>query len=405
MGLFKKKAKKGTILDADNNIENCVAPVSTFSPPQSFAADKEVLSVEVIKPAEIPDQSKLIKITSNDLIARVQSLIPNLIQAGGSASNVIRAGGEPVYRAMLPAGETLVASKDMKGAFRGFSMGKNGIEHHANLVKADQSQAVLTDTLSSAMNVASMIVGQYYMTQINGELSQISEDLESISDFQNNEYKSKIFALTAQINRMFTFQFEILENEELRKGEIARLDVLENECMNLLGQANLTIAAVSQKVVLNYKEYEKELTSIQAWYTYQKALFEILFKICDLRHALHLGEVSIAQCRSVLKDYIPQTREAQERLREWHETTAKKLGIEIATARRKRDGIGGIIVHHIPHIFKEESKFLTISEKTLTLIEEQSLGYVPQQETLEDLFQKDVQLIAKGGDLYFLPAQ
>lgn len=93
---------------------------------------------------------------------------------------------------------------------------------------------VAANVASSAMNVGSMIVGQYYMTQINNELESISSNISQIIDFQNNEYKSKVFALVSKVKNLSTFQAEILENEELRKPEILNVNHLEQQCTELL---------------------------------------------------------------------------------------------------------------------------------------------------------------------------
>ena len=54
------------------------------------------------------------------------------------------------------------------------------------------------------------------MTQINAEVGQISDGISKIADFQDNEYRSRVFSLISHIKRIAEFQVEILENEELR---------------------------------------------------------------------------------------------------------------------------------------------------------------------------------------------
>ena len=80
------------------------------------------------------------------------------------------------------------------------------------------------------MSVASMVVGQYYMTQINEELGAIIYCISIISYFQYNEYRIRFFSLVAHVKKIADFQTEILENDELRLSKIAQLDSLEEEC-------------------------------------------------------------------------------------------------------------------------------------------------------------------------------
>ncbi len=74
------------------------------------------------------------------------------------------------------------------------------------------------------MGVASMVIGQYYMTQINAELGEISDGISKISDFQDNEFRIRVFSLVAHVKKIADFQVEILENDELRLSKIAQLD-------------------------------------------------------------------------------------------------------------------------------------------------------------------------------------
>ena len=253
------------------------------------------------------------------------------------------------------------------------------------------------------MGVASMIVGQYYMTQINAELGVISDGISQIQNFQDNEYRSRVFSLVAHVKKIADFQTEILENDELRLSKIAQLDSLEEECTKLLGQANLTLAGFAKKSGLNYDGYEKALGNAQNWFMYQQSLLEILYKISDLRYTLHLGTVSREQCMALLPTYSKQVSDTQTRLTAWHEGTADRLGIEADESRRKRAGFDGVI-HFIPGLFNDNLNFRGIEEKTASMITAQKAGHVCTHKIdKSELYAEDVQLISKDGKIYYLP--
>ncbi len=67
----------------------------------------------------------------------------------------------------------------MEGAFRAtYRVKPNRIAGQANLVAADNSAAnnlVAASAVNSLIGVAAMVVGQYYMTQINGQLDRIND--------------------------------------------------------------------------------------------------------------------------------------------------------------------------------------------------------------------------------------
>lgn len=368
-----------------------------------------VIQMEKLPAEKIPDQNKLVEIKDNKVLAHVNNLIPEIAQVKNTAQNVAKAAeksGEVFYRAIIPTGAKLAESKDMAGAFRGFCHDDKGIMKHANLVaiQAEKGTEVLSNVASSAMGVASMIVGQYYMEQINNQLGAISDGISKISDFQNNEYRSRVFSLVAHIKNIADFQIEILENDELRLSKISQLDGLEEECTQLLGQANLTLADYTQKNDLNYVAYEKEVIEAQNWYAYQKALTDVLYRISELKYTLHMGAVSREQCGAMLPTYTNQVAETQMRLTEWHQQTAKRLKIDTVETRRKRDGIDGVI-HFVPGLFNDNLNFRSIEAGTAEMIQTQSEGkQVTYEHDTSDLYSEDVQLIIKDDKIYYLPA-
>lgn len=362
------------------------------------------IQIEMLPVESIEDETGLVEITDSKILAQVSNLFPGLFQTGNSINNVARIiRNGPVYKPIMPAGAKLAKSKDVEGAFRGICLGDNGIKAQANFVKVKSGATIATNSVSAVMNVSSLIVGQYYMKQINDELDVISKGIDQIQSFQDNEYRSRVFSLVAHVKRISNFQSEILENDELRISKIYQLDSLEKDCAELLGQANLTLADFTNKNKLSYKEYEKVIAEVQKWYTYQKSLIEVMYKISDLRYTLHLGAVSREQCADLLSTYQEQIGDTHERINVWHYKTAKRLGIKIDEICRKRVGLDGAI-HFIPGLLKDEYKFRSIDMKTVKMIIEQAMGYEEQCAAYtSELYNEDVQLISKDGRLYYLP--
>lgn len=362
-----------------------------------------IIQMEMLPAEAIDDETKLVEITDSKVLAHVNNLVPGLAQASNAVNNAAQAvqaaNGEVLYRAVIPAGAKLTNSKAMEGAVRGIYHGADGIKGHANLlaVEAQKGTAVV------AMGVASMVVGQYYMTQINAELGEISDGISQIQDFQDNEYRSRVFSLVAHVKKIADFQTEILENDELRLSKIVQLDSLEEECTQLLGQANLTLAGFAKKTGLDYEAYEKALGNAQNWFMYQKSLLDVLYKISDLRYTLHLGVVSREQCVALLPTYTKQVSETQERLTAWHDGTTQRLGIETDEIRRKRAGFDSVI-HFIPGLFNNDFNFRSIEKKTVKMITAQASGHESLHVVdTSELYAEDVQLISKDGKIYYLP--
>lgn len=308
--LYLKSGKqRGELSDA------VIAAVNKFTKEELIKFDTSnelVIQIEMLPVEAIEDESRLVEITDSKVLAHVNNLVPGLVQAGNAVNNAAQAvqaaNGEVLYRAVIPAGAKLTNSKAMKGAVRGIFHGADGIKGHADLVSvgAQKGTSVVTNTVAVAIGVGSMVVGQYYMKQINAELRVISDGVSQITDFQDNEYRSRVFSLVAHVKKIADFQTEILENDELRLSKIAQLDSLEEECTQLLGQANLILVGFARKIDLDYEAYEKALSDAQNWLLYQKSLLDILYKISELRYTLHLGTVSREQCVALLPIYTKQ---------------------------------------------------------------------------------------------------
>ena len=388
--------------DIKTNAEKHAIAVSDDAPTE-LIIEMEMLPAEVIK-----DENALVEITDSKVLAHVNNLVPGLAQAVNAANNAAQAvqaaNGGVLYRAIIPAGAKLTDSKAMEGAVRGFYRGADGIQGHANLVavEAQKGTAVVANTAAAAMGVASMVVGQYYMTQINAELGAISDGISEIQNFQDNEYRSRVFSLVAHVKKIADFQTEILENNELRISKINQLDSLEEECTQLLGQANLTLAGFVKKTDLDYDSYEKVVGNAQNWFMYQKSLLDVLYKISDLRYTLHLGAVSREQCIAILPTYTKQVQDTQSRLAAWHEGTTERLKIDTDEARRKRAGVDGVI-HFLPGLFDKDFNYRSIEKSTADMIRAQASGENTLYIDKSELYSEDVQLIAKDGKIYYLP--
>lgn len=184
-----------------------------------------IIQMEMLPAEAIDDETKLVEITDSKVLAHVNNLVPGLAQAGNAVNNAAQAvraaNGEVLYRAVIPAGAKLTDFKAMEGAVRGIYHGADGIKGHANLVAVEAQKGTAVVANTAAMGVASMVVGQYYMTQINAELGVISDGISQIQDFQDNEYRSRVFSLVAHVKKIADFQTEILENNELRLSKIS----------------------------------------------------------------------------------------------------------------------------------------------------------------------------------------
>lgn len=306
---------------------------------------KNELQVQVEQLPDIFEDNglALVEIEDDKVINRIISAVPQLAQAGvnvGAVAEGMQLANQGVYQAILPAGAKLVNSKDMEGAVRGFFRNKKGIAGQANWMNADSAvnKIAAANIANAAMGAAALVVGQYYMKQINDELADMNSNISKLANFQMAEYKGKVLTLMTQVKRASEFQAEILEDNNLRNEEIQRLQGLETTCMDLLNQANVTISELSSKEGESFEKYDKLMSEVAIWQKYQGALTEVLYMIADLNYTLHLGAISKEQCYAAYSDMYAMENNLIDKLRKWHEFHKKKFKIDVDQARMERQG-------------------------------------------------------------------
>ncbi|HFU9602871.1 TPA: topoisomerase IV, partial [Streptococcus agalactiae] len=133
---------------------------------------------------------------------------------------------------------------------------------------------------ANVMNVASLVVGQYYMSEVNDKLQTMNKSISEIGDFQQREFKSKIFSLITRVGKISKFSSDILENDELRNRMLHSLDSIEGEVTQLLQQVNITIDDLStHNKQIDFKTYSEKINEFNKLVTYQKVLVSLLEEI------------------------------------------------------------------------------------------------------------------------------
>ncbi|CAI3256901.1 topoisomerase IV [Enterococcus cecorum] len=150
--LYTKSQKKEAMSSDAKDVSNTALVKQNGALAEMHQIDELVIQMEILPAESIGDESRLVEITdSKVLLAHVNNLVPRLAQAGNAVNNAAQ------------------AVKAANGEVRGIYHGADGIRGHANLVavEAQKGTAAVANTAAAAMGVASMVVGQYYMTQIN----------------------------------------------------------------------------------------------------------------------------------------------------------------------------------------------------------------------------------------------
>lgn len=350
--------------------------------PKKKKGNSSVIKVEVAPELKI-DESNLVEIKDEMILARLNQAVPEIARAVAAGAKVVSAAQLPAVKCVLPAGTSAV----VKGAVKGVQTGET-----------------LLGGASLAFSVAALIVGQKFMADVSKRLQTLNESLQSISDFQNNEYRSRVDALICRLTGILSYRDEFFRNDGLRQRTLVSLDSLEGECIGLLGQANETIAGYTQKRYSDFNAYCTAVSTVQLWLDYQNKLLAALHYLCELKYALNLGAASKEYCTSAYQTYLASVLKAQKALKKWHNYHIDKLEIDTLSLKRKRKGADAVL-HFVPSLVKKECKYRAVPEEVARRIEQQRLCEVTDYaEGAKGSFDDDVEIIVKDGKVYYLSA-
>ncbi len=234
------------------------------------------------------------------------------------------------------------------------------------LVKSAGKNALV----NSGFNTVSMVVGQYYMNEINNKLEDIQNDINEISNYLDSEYQGKIMNVISKLKEITDNRIEILNNEFSTKKRYDEIIDLEKECKILLGQANDEIKKNIPNDDIEYNKYEKILKIISKWFARQQLLQRLLLEIGNLRYVMACGNETSELSHAQYNIYLEQTNFVNEKLKNLHTKMSKKYGIDINKSRKngkfyeiRKNTVGKI---------KEDWAYHKLDNSTVNMIESQT---------------------------------
>jgi hypothetical protein len=350
------------------------------------------------------NENHLSEITDITVISRLSALVPVAAQTATRqvANNAAKAlQGVELVKLDIPFSR-LTKSKDVAGAARGYVHGGSGVAAQANLTKVDMTQLTKTTAIANGvanvMNVGSLVVGQYYMSEISDKLEKISDSINKISDFQDREFKSRIISLIARVGKYSTFSAEIIENDETRLRILAILEGLEGNATELLGQVNIEITDITRKAPNpSYPEYQSKIDDFGILVEYQNALTAVLAEISRLAHLLGKGEISSEMSYSLYHKFLEQTASARGMLEQWHDRQVKLLKIDLDKNRKSKNWFAAL-----PGLVNETWKYQPLAQGLADKINSQSQTEALSRQRAKDIFEEDVEIIIRDGKYYYL---
>lgn len=366
------------------------------------------IPIEVLPISTQIDEKNLFEITDSTVVARISELIPFTSQIGTRmmANNALSSLKDTdLIKIDIPFSR-LTKSKDVVDAARGYVHGGRGISKQANLTKVDMTKVTKTTTVANGvanvMNVGSLVVGQYYMSEISSKLETMTKSIDKISDFQERELKSRILSVIALVGEISQFSSEIIGNDDQRTLKLSTLDNLKATATELLGQVNITISDITQKCPNpHYEDYQSRVEDFEVLVKYQSVLVAVLAEISKLTYLLGKGSISTERSYATYSKYLGQAKQTRALLGRWHDKQVATLHIDLSKERITKAGIEAV-VSAIPGLFDDKYKYNELSPSFASKISTQ-MQAIPEGSTKpKEVYDVDVEIIIKGDKYYYL---
>lgn len=287
------------------------------------------------------DESNLIELTDPSILSQISSFLPFFINESASILNKSNISVNGLYEVILPSDAILANSKDVVGASRGFFRGADGISGHANLVpvKLGSNVGVVMGTVASVMNIASILVGQYYMSEINSRLKIVENEIKSVSSFQKSEFESRVITSITYVVEMLRYSDEIVKSDEVRIGKLNTTESLKREMAQLIEQLLLQIK--EDLVTLNkkkIKEYEDKSKNLDRQIKLLMGLVISLQELSNIELLLGKGKRSKELVFSLYQTEEEKVLSLFDNIEKWHDSHRVLYDIDLKNNRRRKTG-------------------------------------------------------------------
>lgn len=348
-------------------------------------------------------QGHLVVITEPSVLARIDAVIPAASVAGANIAKAVGSTGETLYKVVLKNGGQLVDSRAFVGSKRAMTMGKNGIAEHANLLEVDPSElGKVANVGATVFSVASIIVGQYYMQQIDTKIGAISDELKGIASTLDIQYRSQASSLIESVYNISKFQMDIIANEELRLRELDNIQELRKDCQMLTNQAEAEIETILGAEQPTYDSYASAIKKIEKWSRYQSILVQVFAQINELDFALSMGAKAKKHCYGSFGLHTKKLDEIHTRILSWHKEQCEHLQIDIDEERRKNTGFFARLLEKPITAIKEEWMYKSLDKETVGLIKSQTAETQQLSYDTDNPFAEDVEIVVRGDKKYYL---
>lgn len=262
----------------------------------------------------------------------------------------------------------------------------------------------MTGSVSQVASLGVLVVAAGMLKKANVELDEINQSVSEISNFQNSQYKGKVAGLMDDIQGVTEFQMETMRNKDERNRELMNLRNQENNCAELLNQADSAIQEIISSEHKSFKNYVDNTANIEKWYNYQNILILLLKQISELKLTFSLGVISQEKSFGKYEKNLPRIIEVRKELRDWHLKNMGYYSVDLKEKKYQRVGSVFDAAKRIPiGALANKISENTISDDMIKNIEKQTNdNYDNLVAASGNQFEEDVKMVVEDGKLYYV---
>lgn len=411
--IFQNKKKK----DASTSNIVKVKKKNNYLLPVQLDTDLFMI-VNELSVIEQPTENKLVEIKDSKLISRINEAFPHIgqlvlnsqnlknnLQTAQQINDFNNQYDGKLYEVIIPANIKLFNSKSMQGAVRGGYLDINKQTKQANFMPVDTLNVSDVNTVANlttnAMNISSMIVGQYYMAQIDDKLGSIQDDISDIKNFLNDERISKIQQLVINVSVIIKHQDEISTNEAITDKELQKIYDYEEEAGNILAHVNKDISnIVTKESAKNFAEYKENTERLDKLLKEQEVLIKVMNQISSLKYILYHGSASTEYCYERFNIALNQSSVVKEQIQTYQNKETKAIEVDLEKARYRKSYFLDNVIQPVLGVIDENMNYINLEEILLNKIKMQVNN--KKLPTIElNIYEEDTKLLIQDGKIYY----
>lgn len=255
---------------------------------------------------------------------------------------------------------------------------------------------------ADAMNIASIVVGQYYMSEIDNKLESLNENVEEIKNFLDKERLAKVQNLITNVSIVSKYKDEILSNEQAISQELTKLSDYEEKALDILTHINHETIDISKKNIDNFSDYQRTTVMLERLFTQQNILVQVINQIASLKYILYKGSMSVDYCYEKFNCAFTNASSVRKNIKSFHNKTIKQLNVDLENHRYLKNNILNNVARPIIEAIHDEWNYEDFDENLVNKINEQKSKEIDCLKLL-NVFDQETKLIIHDGKVFYSP--